>query len=292
MFKNLTHPAILAGAVLLSACQGMETQRAEKMPSTGSAFDRALYGEYLDLSKWEWAQGDYGSADYYAVRAESAAQGRSVSPELLANRKLPPSAVSDIDGARARLTGQLAAGAGQKVPAPTARAQAMLDCWMEQQEENRQPQHIAYCRDSYSMAMSEVDNAMRPGPVAYIAPAPAPSQPGPSPRWASYVVYFPFDSDKLTVDAHNTIMTAVGAAKTYGKLNVVITGYTDTSGSSDYNQRLSEKRSLSVAKIFEDHGINASSIDEEARGETQLAVQTPDNVRNSGNRRATITIKE
>jgi outer membrane protein OmpA-like peptidoglycan-associated protein len=265
----------------------METQRAEKMPSTGSAFDRALYGEYLDLSKWEWAQGDYRSADYYAVRAESSAQGKSVAPEMPANRKLPPATVPDISNARTKLTGQLAAGAPQKVPGPAAKAQAMLDCWMEQQEENFQSEHIAYCRDGFTSAMAEVDNAMRPAPVAAVAPPP-PAQQGP----ANFIVFFPFNSDKLTDEARQTVLSAASKAKAYGKPNIVVVGYTDTAGPENYNQKLSEMRSQAVAKVFESQGIPASVILTSGKGQHDLAVPTPDNVPNPGNRRATIIIKE
>lgn len=289
MFKKLTHPAVLAGAMLVAGCQGMETQRAEKMAPTAGAntFDRALYGEYVDLSKWEWAQGDYRSADYYAVRAESSAQGKSVAPEMPANRKLPPSTVSDISNARTKLTGQLAAGATQKVPAPAAKAQAMLDCWMEQQEENFQSQHIAYCRDGFNSAMAEVDNAMRPAPVAAVPPSP-PAQQGP----ANFIVFFPFNSDKLTDDARQAVMAAASKAKAYSKPNIVVVGYTDTAGPENYNQKLSELRSQAVAKVFESQGIPASVILTSGKGQNDLAVPTPDNVPNPGNRRATITIQE
>jgi OmpA-OmpF porin, OOP family len=287
MFKNLTHPAVLAGAMLLSACQGMETQRAEKVPVGGSQFDKALYGQYMELSRWEWAQGDYRSADYFAVRAESSAQGKSVAPEMPANRKLPPGTVPDISNARTRLTGQLAAGATQKAPMPAAKAQAMLDCWMEQQEENFQSPHIAYCRDGFTSAMAEVDNAMRPAPVAAVPPPP-PAQQGP----ANFIVFFPFNSDKLTDEARQTVISAASKAKAYGKPSIQVVGYTDTAGPETYNQKLSEMRSQAVAKVFESEGIPASVILTSGKGQHDLAVPTPDNVPNPGNRRATIIIKE
>ncbi len=290
MFKNLTRPAILAGAVLLTACQGTQTQRAEKMAPTAGAnsFDRALYGEYIELSKWEWAQGDYRSADYFAVRAELSAQGKSVAPEMPANRKLPPSTVPEISGARTKLTGQLAAGAAQKVPAPAAKAQAMLDCWMEQQEEAHQAEHIAYCRDGFNSAMVDVDNAMRPPPVAAVPPPPPPAQQGP----ANFIVFFPFNSDKLTDEARETVISAANKAKAYSRPSIQVVGYTDTAGTEPYNQKLSEMRSQAVAKVFESQGIPASVILTSGKGQHELAVPTPDNVPNPGNRRATIIIKE
>jgi OmpA-OmpF porin, OOP family len=289
MFKKLTHPVVLAGAVLLTACQGMETQRAEKMTpgASASSFDRALYGEYMELSRWEYAQGDYRSADYFAVRAEASSQAKSVAPEMPANRKLPAETVGDISSARTRLTSQLAAGSTQKAPAPSARAQAMLDCWMEQQEENFQSPHINYCRDRFNSAMAEVDNAMRPPPVAAVPP-PAPAVQSPT----NFIVYFPFNSDKLTDDARQTVVNAALRAKSYGRPNITVIGYTDTAGPESYNQKLSEMRSQAVAKVFESQGIPANVILTSGKGQHELAVPTPDDTPNQGNRRATIVIKE
>jgi OmpA-OmpF porin, OOP family len=290
MFKKLTHPVVLAAAVLLTACQGMETQRAEKMApgASASSFDRALYGEYMELSRWEWAQGDYRSADYFAVRAESSSQGKSVAPEMPANRKLPAETVGDISSARSRLAGQLAAGSPQKAPVASARAQAMLDCWMEQQEEAFQSPHINYCRDRFNAAMAEVDNAMRPAPVAAVPPPPAPAVQSPT----NFIVYFPFNSDKLTDDARQTVVNAALKAKAYGKPSITVVGYTDTAGPEAYNQKLSEMRSQAVAKVFESQGIPANVILTSGKGQHDLAVQTPDDTPNQGNRRATIVIKE
>jgi OOP family OmpA-OmpF porin len=195
--------------------------------------------------------------------------------------------VGDISSARTRLTGQLAAGSATKAPTASARAQAMLDCWMEQQEEAFQSPHINYCRDRFNAAMAEVDNAMRPAPVAAVPPPP-PAVQSPS----NFIVYFPFNSDKLTDDARQTVVNAALKAKAYGKPNITVVGYTDTAGPEGYNQKLSEMRSQAVAKVFESQGIPASVILTTGKGQHDLAVPTPDDTPNAGNRRATISIRE
>jgi outer membrane protein OmpA-like peptidoglycan-associated protein len=128
---------------------------------------------------------------------------------------------------------------------------------------------------------------MRPAPVAAVPPPP-PAQQGP----ANFIVFFPFNSDKLTDEARQTVISAASKAKAYGKPNIVVVGYTDTAGPENYNQKLSEMRSQAVAKVFESQGIPASVIMTSGKGQHDLAVPTPDNVPNPGNRRATIIIKE
>ena len=99
----------------------------------------------------------------------------------------------------------LAAGAGEKAPKAAARAQAMYECWMEEQEENNQPEDIKACRSKYDAAMTEVNAAMQVRPVA--APAVPPPSPAAKPAIATgpFIVFFDFDSAKLSDQAKKTI---------------------------------------------------------------------------------------
>lgn len=78
-----------------------------------------------------------------------------------------------------------------------------------------------------------------------------------------------------------------GLAK-YGKLlpiKLYIAGYTDTVAAADYNQGLSEKRALSIARFFRQKGF-AYPIYYQGFGEHALKVQTPDETDEPRNRRA------
>jgi outer membrane protein OmpA-like peptidoglycan-associated protein len=69
-----------------------------------------------------------------------------------------------------------------------------------------------------------------------------------------------------------------------------VVGYTDTSGSVAYNVRLSERRAKVVADALVALGVSQSILSVDWKGKTDLAVQTPDGVREPLNRRSTITI--
>src|SRR3546814_14470257 len=116
------------------------------------------------------------------------------------------------------------AGAADEKPLDAAKAQANFDCWMEQQEENFQPQHIAACRDGYMTAMAELEAQ----PQTVMAPAPAPAMETAEP--AGYTVHFEFDKAELTPDARTMLADVVMAAKKSDYQSIDLGGSTDLMG--------------------------------------------------------------
>ena len=70
----------------------------------------------------------------------------------------------------------------------------------------------------------------------------------------------------------------------------IIFGYTDTKGSNKYNMGLSIKRAESAKQALLDHGITPYDISILGKGEKELAIDTPDNTKHPGNRRAEVKI--
>ena len=71
---------------------------------------------------------------------------------------------------------------------------------------------------------------------------------------------------------------------------VVVVGYTDTSGSVRYNLRLSERRAKTVSDAIVAMGVNQSLLSVDWKGKSDPAVATGDGVKEPLNRRATIDI--
>jgi OmpA-OmpF porin, OOP family len=124
-------------------------------------------------------------------------------------------------------------------------------------------------------------------PVAQIAPAAPPPEPLP----ASGVVYFAFDKADLTPNAESTLNSIIADIKDRDLGGITVGGHTDTAGPPDYNMQLSQRRANTVAAELVKAGIPAHIVTTEAFGETDLAVQTPDNTPDQANRRATIDFK-
>jgi OmpA-OmpF porin, OOP family len=262
----------LTGVFALASCTGTEYQKAEMSSATGSAYQRDLHDEYVRLSKSEYDQADYRDSDHYAEKALALSEGENVQPEMIASRDLPADNVAELTRSRARLMEAMAAGAAGKKPLDAATAQASFDCWMEQQEEDIQPAHIAACRNGFMMAMAKLEE--QPKIAAAPAPEPMPMKALP----AGFTVHFNLNNAELTPDARVVLADVAKAAQKSDYQTIDISGYTDLTGSEPYNQVLSEQRANAVINFLVDSGIEAGKIVGRGRGEADpvVAVQDPE----------------
>jgi outer membrane protein OmpA-like peptidoglycan-associated protein len=272
-------------AAALAGC-GTTLQEAEKITPEGSEFDVSLYGGYTQLSKSEYGEGDYRDSDFFASRAIGAGTGAGVSPQEIAARDLPGDRVGELSSARARLSDALGKGAAEKVPGQAAHAQVMFDCWMQEQEENFQPDDISRCRGEFDSTMAAVEAAIAPP----IETAAAPPEPMFEPK--SWIVYFAFDESGLTAEAQAIIAEAAAYAKEFNGATVSVNGHTDTAGAMNYNDDLSQTRADAVALAVSANGVAAGRIASAGLGERQLAVATPDGRAEAANRRAVISVTQ
>ena len=103
-----------------------------------------------------------------------------------------------------------------------------------------------------------------------------------------YLVFFPWDKATLTTDDQRIVGQAAEEFRRTGSARIDVTGFTDTSGSAEYNLRLSERRAQMVADELARQGVAASEMVVIGRGEEDLRVPTADGVREAGNRRVEI----
>jgi OmpA-OmpF porin, OOP family len=122
-----------------------------------------------------------------------------------------------------------------------------------------------------------------PPPVAATPPQP----PGPPPP-SSYLVFFDWNSAALGPGASEVIQLAANAYRAGAPVTVQVTGYTDTSGSYSYNERLSVRRARAVAATLGQDGVPPGATVVTGRGENDLRVPTPKGVREPQNRRVEI----
>ena len=103
-----------------------------------------------------------------------------------------------------------------------------------------------------------------------------------------FTVYFAWNRAWVGPEGMAILQQAANVYKAGGAVTVQVTGYTDTSGSAGYNQRLSERRAANVARILASMGVPPNAMTVAGRGENDLAVPTPDGVREPRNRRVTV----
>lgn len=127
--------------------------------------------------------------------------------------------------------------------------------------------------------------AMEPTPVVSSAPPPVAAQ---APR--QFIVFFGFNKSNLSKEAKEIVREAAATAMHDGYVSILVTGHTDTVGSSHYNQRLSLRRSSAVKSALIAQGIPAAGISATGKGESNLMVQTGDREMEPRNRRAEINL--
>ena len=107
-----------------------------------------------------------------------------------------------------------------------------------------------------------------------------------------YLVTFGLDQTTLTQEDRRVITQAADDYRRTGSARITVTGYTDTSGSANYNLGLSQRRAEIVAEQLEAEGVPATSIVTVGRGEENLLVPTADGVNEPRNRRVEIVVQE
>jgi OmpA-OmpF porin, OOP family len=126
-------------------------------------------------------------------------------------------------------------------------------------------------------------------PPAAAAPPPPPAA-APPPMQKQFVVYFEFDKSNLTPEGAKVVSDAAAAYKATGSAKVSVAGYTDLSGTQQYNIGLSKRRADTVRGALVRDGVPDGAIAESWHGKENPAVPTPDGVREPRNRRVEIAL--
>ena len=289
---------IVAGVAALAACDFNkfdEVEAVNEVQPVGSPFTQKLTAEYRDFINSELDQSDHADAIHFARKGLSSARGDVVMPEPLGDWNIQPENMDELSVGRSRMIAMFDLGAREMYPDVSAVAQSRYDCWMEQQEENFQPDDINRCKREFLAALEQLEGAMPQQPPAA---APANNNPlGVDPNApmavenAMYLVFFDWDQSTLGPGAQS-VLDAVAAEVSKRSLNsITVVGHADRSGSEDYNQKLGMRRGNAVRDALVQRGVNASIINVQSRGEDERLVETPDNVREPANRRAQISFQ-
>jgi len=122
-----------------------------------------------------------------------------------------------------------------------------------------------------------------PAPVPVAAPAPAPAR--------SYLVFFDWDQATLSTRARQVVREAAENSTRVQYTRINVSGYTDTSGSSRYNQTLSVRRADAVAAELVADAVPREVITVRGFGDTHLLVATGPGTREPQNRRVEIVLQ-
>lgn len=103
-------------------------------------------------------------------------------------------------------------------------------------------------------------------------------------------VRFEYNKSSLTTTAKENLNKLIDIFKEYPDTDILIVGYTDSSGSDAYNLTLSEKRAKSVEVYLESQGIAASRLSYVGEGENSPRYSNDTEEGRAGNRRVEFAI--
>ena len=299
----LRSTVLLAGVLALSACSSFdkmdEVKALNGANAVGNTFTQKLAEEYRNYVNRELdTYKDHADSLHFSRKGLAAARGDMVMPEPISDWNLNAGHAEELIVARSRLVNVFAAGSRETQPDLSAFAQTRFDCWIEEREENFQADKISGCQSQFLDALTQLESVVTtappaPQPVAVQEAQPFdvdPSQPMLVEN-AKYIVFFDFDESSLNSGANSILDSAAQEAKTRQLTSINLIGHTDTSGSRDYNQKLSMKRANAVRDGLVQRGVDSNLLSVNHRGEEELMVDTADDVREPANRRTEITFQ-
>jgi OOP family OmpA-OmpF porin len=271
---------LMTAAACTTITAGPELSRLRGAEPVGSEFSQALAQEYLNLANFEADEMiDWRDAQRFTRKGLIAVRGEPVGPENPDDWRLPQEHRLTLLIARSQIDVAFESGAREILPKVAATAQASLDCWIEQQEENWQDDHIAACRQGFETAVLKLDQAItehraKQAAREIVLPDPV-------------VITFAFNSYLLNgvAIAQMGVAARIQESENY---SIVVTGHADRAGSDEFNWNLSLDRAEATLGVLIAHGINRARILIVAAGETNPVVDTDDGVREPLNRRVVL----
>jgi OOP family OmpA-OmpF porin len=137
--------------------------------------------------------------------------------------------------------------------------------------------------------VAEVAKPAEPAPAP--APAPAPVQAVTERITVDGNALFAVNSAALTANGKANIDTVIDKLSTFDSIDsIIVTGHTDSTGSSAYNQGLSERRAASVRDYMVSRGVDAGKISSSGKGEEEPIADNKTKAGRAENRRVEIDV--
>jgi outer membrane protein OmpA-like peptidoglycan-associated protein len=104
-------------------------------------------------------------------------------------------------------------------------------------------------------------------------------------------VLFAVNSASLDSDGHATLEDVAGVLEEYPKTAVIVQGHTDSTGSEEHNQELSDRRASSVRAYLVSRGVDANRMAAVGMGEGYPVASNDSESGRQQNRRVDILLK-
>jgi OOP family OmpA-OmpF porin len=238
-------------------------------------YSKWLQKDYKVLTLFEYDEMfDYDSAEHFGLKSLAAGEGTILKPDAVSSRVIDPRYQTEAQAMYGYIENAYARAKNASMPKEMARLQTSYDCWLEQIEEDIQPNHIMKCREMFYDAWEKLKDL--PPPVIEVKTVPA-----------TVVLYFETDSS-IIAESESRKLEAAVMDQGISHTEITIEGYADTVDTSDYNINLSKRRAEAVMDAIRAFDPGLTNVYIKALGETNLAVPTPDKTAEPENRRVVI----
>lgn len=149
----------------------------------------------------------------------------------------------------------------------------------EMREQIEAPLELAEGESPFCAKPVEPDAEMEPA-IAALPPEPYRAR-----------LYFIFDTSTFTAESEIAAQKIFDEIKTRQIAEAIVIGHTDTMGSEQYNIGLSERRAERVRQELIRRGISENIITTKGMGESELLIETADEVAEARNRRVEIDVR-
>jgi outer membrane protein OmpA-like peptidoglycan-associated protein len=103
-------------------------------------------------------------------------------------------------------------------------------------------------------------------------------------------ILFDFNSDALKPAAKTNLDNLAANLASFGDSKLVLVGHTDSVGTAQYNQSLSERRSRSVANYLVLKGVPGARVEATGRGESEPVQSNDTDAGRAANRRVEVAV--
>jgi outer membrane protein OmpA-like peptidoglycan-associated protein len=107
----------------------------------------------------------------------------------------------------------------------------------------------------------------------------------------SFNLYFLSDSTTMDAQSQALLPEIFKAIQERHSTDIEVIGHTDTTGTSESNQKLGMRRAQEVAETLRSMGMNPANMSIASHGESDLLIQTPKGVPEPKNRRVEVIVR-
>ena len=281
---------------ILSACSTKYYNQDE------NDFYTYLYHDYNSYADYKRGNYDWKGARIFQSKADKIKSGKEVLPINLPKKAeiekfFPKKDLKPIEDMRQRMFLILKNEQAKKeFPEEVANLQFYHDCWIVEEQNYTKYSQIARCKQGFVdtlaylefkvLLVSEEDKSLL---LKELDKDDIEVQVFVKPK--KYVIYFDFDSSRITEDSSRVIWEFLDDVKKIeGNYIINVKGHADRIGNKKYNQNLSKRRTETVKHYLVKNGVDASKIKVKWDGELDPRVITNNDFKEELNRRVEITI--